>query len=721
MPRLPQPGSDKGQWGTILNDFLSVEHNSDGSLKDSGTIGNLAPLLNPTFTGSVTVPTPTNPTDAATKDYVDNVAVSGAPNATNSDPGLVQLAGDLGGTATSPTVPGLAGKVNTTTTVNGHALTGNVTISAGDIGLGNVDNVSAANLRDRSTHTGSQAISTVTGLQTALDGKAAISHNHTISEVTNLQTTLDGKLDTSVVIDEDNMTSNLDTRLPTQQSVKAYTDTVAAFAAGIVNNRVTDLNAKPTPMASFSVLRNKLDRGQNATWLNLGDSISTGTTNEDWFWLFANKIATYYAASHGVVYRRGNDTAINISSGSATLNMRTLSFNGAEASDMTSSVTAATGITPDIVTIMLGANENVTTGDVAYATLVDTVAAKYPGKPIVLILEMPNQSHSNQTTRKVWIERIALEKKVALIDDIHYAFGGANPIAAYYVDNQHPSAVGAQVMLEAIETRTGLLRNIAFSLEGALSSLLADLAQAQSDIAALQIRVDELEGNPTYDPLSQTDVTLGFWATDLALNNDDPVASWADGTGNSYDVAQATSGAQPTYKASVAALNNRPGVSFDGNDYLEKTTGVSLATTSQRTLIWIGQWMAGRTYVGAASNSTTRGFGLNASNQWWGNLGTSVAAGSGPSASQVFMYRADINGASSSLHINETSVASGDLGTTAINQLVLGVGRQSPSTYQNYFTGTMGLVMLVNGDVTAKPWWSAFKLWVSSYYGITLA
>lgn len=33
MSRLPTPGSDSGTWGTILNDFLAVEHNSDGTLK----------------------------------------------------------------------------------------------------------------------------------------------------------------------------------------------------------------------------------------------------------------------------------------------------------------------------------------------------------------------------------------------------------------------------------------------------------------------------------------------------------------------------------------------------------------------------------------------------------------------------------------------------------------------------------------------------------------
>ena len=35
MPRLPQPGGDQGNWGQILNDFLSQIHNTDGSLKDN--------------------------------------------------------------------------------------------------------------------------------------------------------------------------------------------------------------------------------------------------------------------------------------------------------------------------------------------------------------------------------------------------------------------------------------------------------------------------------------------------------------------------------------------------------------------------------------------------------------------------------------------------------------------------------------------------------------
>lgn len=42
MARLPQPGGDDGTWGSVLNDFLSIEHNSDGTLKASGSLSGKA-------------------------------------------------------------------------------------------------------------------------------------------------------------------------------------------------------------------------------------------------------------------------------------------------------------------------------------------------------------------------------------------------------------------------------------------------------------------------------------------------------------------------------------------------------------------------------------------------------------------------------------------------------------------------------------------------------
>jgi hypothetical protein len=117
MARLPQVGGDSGNWGTILNEFLSVEHEADGTLKADGTLadkaddsevvklsGNQTIGGTKTFSSSPVVPDPTTDGQAATKLYVDNVASSGAPDASTTTKGIVQLAGDLSGTATSPQI-----------------------------------------------------------------------------------------------------------------------------------------------------------------------------------------------------------------------------------------------------------------------------------------------------------------------------------------------------------------------------------------------------------------------------------------------------------------------------------------------------------------------------------------------------------------------------------------------------------------------------------------
>lgn len=119
MPRLPVPGSDNGSWGSILNEYLSVELEADGELKIR-TDGTLAAKANDsdvvhlsgnemmsgtkTFLASPVVPTPSSGTQAANKTYVDTTAAAGTPDADSTTKGKVQLAGDLGGTAAAPVV-----------------------------------------------------------------------------------------------------------------------------------------------------------------------------------------------------------------------------------------------------------------------------------------------------------------------------------------------------------------------------------------------------------------------------------------------------------------------------------------------------------------------------------------------------------------------------------------------------------------------------------------
>jgi hypothetical protein len=167
MARLPTPGSDDGTWGDVLNTFLEVAHNTDGSLAD-GSVS----------TGAITDGTVT---EAKLSSGVQTkLNSSAAVTSVNSKTGAVVLNADdisdttathkfvtatdktklsnLSGTNTGD--QDLSGLVTKTTTVNGHALSANVTVSKSDVGLTNVDNTSDAN----------KPISSAT--QTALNAKA---------------------------------------------------------------------------------------------------------------------------------------------------------------------------------------------------------------------------------------------------------------------------------------------------------------------------------------------------------------------------------------------------------------------------------------------------------------------------------------------------------------------------------------------------------------------
>ena len=216
MARLPTPGGDNGNWGTILNDYLTQAHKSDGTLKDNSVTG---AAIAPNSVDSVAIANGSimsaqlnagsgsdgqvlSKQSGAGGGFVwSTVSGGGVSDATTTTKGVIQLAGDLSGTAAAPTVPGLAGKEPTvtagttaqywrdkswqtlnqdavpdgttnkaytaadktrltntsgtntgdqdlsgfvpkTTTVNGHALSANVTMTKSDVGLGSVDNTS---------------------------------------------------------------------------------------------------------------------------------------------------------------------------------------------------------------------------------------------------------------------------------------------------------------------------------------------------------------------------------------------------------------------------------------------------------------------------------------------------------------------------------------------------------------------------------------------------
>jgi hypothetical protein len=188
MVRLPIPGSDDGNWGALLNDFLSVETDTTGALKirSDGTLANLMHLTGDegvagvkTFAASPVVPTPTAATQVANKTYVDSVAVSGAANASAGAPGLIQLAGALAGTATVPT---LAANSVTNATVSASAAIAKSKLASLAIVDADVSAISESKVTNLTSDLASKAPSTRTiTAGTGLTGGGDLSADRTLA------------------------------------------------------------------------------------------------------------------------------------------------------------------------------------------------------------------------------------------------------------------------------------------------------------------------------------------------------------------------------------------------------------------------------------------------------------------------------------------------------------------------------------------------------------
>jgi hypothetical protein len=178
MARLPIPGADENTWGQVLNDFLSVAHASDGTLTsssvtDAGGASDSTVVHNSgsetvagtkTFSASPVVPTPSLGSQAANKTYVDSVAGAGAPDASPSTKGIVQLAGDLGGTGTAATAPIISDGAITNAKVASGAAIAKSKLAALNIGDSDVNTISE---------------SKVTGLTSDLAGKQPLNSDLT--------------------------------------------------------------------------------------------------------------------------------------------------------------------------------------------------------------------------------------------------------------------------------------------------------------------------------------------------------------------------------------------------------------------------------------------------------------------------------------------------------------------------------------------------------------
>ena len=135
--------------GTQIN-YLNIATGVTGT-------GSVVLSNSPTLTG-----TPVVPGYVPTSRTVNGHALTGNVTVTATDVGLGNVTNESKATmftnplfTGTPTVPGY---VPTSTTVNGHALTGNISVTAADVSLGNVTNESKATMFTSPTFTGTPVI-----------------------------------------------------------------------------------------------------------------------------------------------------------------------------------------------------------------------------------------------------------------------------------------------------------------------------------------------------------------------------------------------------------------------------------------------------------------------------------------------------------------------------------------------------------------------------------
>ena len=176
--------------------------------------------------------------------------------------------------------------------LSGESFTTTLKTKLDGIAAGATVNASDAALRDRATHTGTQDITTISGLQAALDGKSPAAHSHpwsdltgvptefvpsahqhAIGDVSGLQAALDGKAPTNhshAISDvtglQTALTTATDTLVTLQAEIaeaRAQLSAVSAFAAtnagGIVPGRYYDNATTSVTNSNYTSAVNRVD------------------------------------------------------------------------------------------------------------------------------------------------------------------------------------------------------------------------------------------------------------------------------------------------------------------------------------------------------------------------------------------------------------------------------------------------------------------------------
>ncbi len=319
---------------TVANNGLT--YISDGSTWNevtanlSTTDARYVQLAGSTMAGNLTIPAgkkiliadaPSSSTDAANKAYVDSKIATEVVDATSSTAGKIKLTGDLGGTAASPTVPGLALKANSTDVTSALTLKADATDVANSLALkANAGDVSSslalkANAADVTSALALKA--------NATDVTASLALKANASEVTSSLVLKENLSNKSINVQDDAASDN---KYPSVKAIKTYVDAQVTSGGtpnaddltlgkiklagdlGGTNSRATapvisDLAISSAKLANDAVTSTKILDGTIAT-ADLADNSITSTKISD------GAIATGDLADNSITSTKVSDGTI---------------------------------------------------------------------------------------------------------------------------------------------------------------------------------------------------------------------------------------------------------------------------------------------------------------------------------------------------------------------------------------------------------------------------
>lgn len=209
------------------------------------------------------------------------------------------------------------------------------------------------------------------------------------------------------------------------------------------------------------------------------------------------------------------------------------------------------------------------------------------------------------------------------------------------------------------------------------------------------------------------DLHARYDATELNLSDGSSVSTWMDETGNDFDL---TAGTAPTYQAS--AINTNPAVRFDGvDDFLD----VAFSALSQPNHIFATfQFQTVDTansevVTDGATSRHTVGHGGGGNNGAWVLFaGATLSDNSTTADTNPHVQSGLFNNTSSVLRLDGTTLATGDVGTQALDGFRVG----SDSTGGSFAPVDVGEILVYPEDKSGIQ--GDIETYLGDKWGITV-